>query len=92
MRLALEVAGAVRRETGIPSCAVGLIMDFEHAERIVGSGQADLVAGSCARCDEHLCDSCGAGTGQMLNDLESADADGGTRGNPAHRPAGSPRL
>ena len=37
-------AEAVRRETGIPSCAVGLIMDFEHAERIVGSGQADLVA------------------------------------------------
>ena len=37
-------AEAVRRETGIPSCAVGLIMDFEHAERIVDSGQADLVA------------------------------------------------
>ena len=37
-------AEAVRRETGIASCAVGLIMDFEHAERIVGSGQADLVA------------------------------------------------
>ena len=37
-------AEAVRRETGIPSCAVGLIMDFEQAERIVGSGQADLVA------------------------------------------------
>ena len=37
-------AEAVRREIGIPSCAVGLIMDFEHAERIVDSGQADLVA------------------------------------------------
>ena len=40
----VEYAEAVRRETDIATCAVGLIMDFEHADRIVEGGQADLVA------------------------------------------------
>lgn len=37
-------AEAVRREVGMPSMAVGLIVEPEHAEAIVRSGQADLVA------------------------------------------------
>jgi 2,4-dienoyl-CoA reductase-like NADH-dependent reductase (Old Yellow Enzyme family) len=36
-------AEAIRREAGIPTAAVGQITDAEQAERIVASGQADLV-------------------------------------------------
>lgn len=37
-------AEAVKRETGVPTMAVGLITEPEHAEKIVASGQADMVA------------------------------------------------
>jgi 2,4-dienoyl-CoA reductase-like NADH-dependent reductase (Old Yellow Enzyme family) len=37
-------AQRVRREVGIPTIAVGLIRDPQHAETIVAEGQADLVA------------------------------------------------
>lgn len=37
-------AGRVRREANIMSCAVGLITDATHAEAILQSGQADLIA------------------------------------------------
>jgi 2,4-dienoyl-CoA reductase-like NADH-dependent reductase (Old Yellow Enzyme family) len=37
-------AEAVKRETGVPTMAVGLITEAEHAEQIVTSGQADMVA------------------------------------------------
>jgi 2,4-dienoyl-CoA reductase-like NADH-dependent reductase (Old Yellow Enzyme family) len=37
-------AEAVKRETGVPTMAVGLITEAEQAERIVTSGQADMVA------------------------------------------------
>ncbi|HEV2612089.1 MAG TPA: NADH:flavin oxidoreductase/NADH oxidase [Noviherbaspirillum sp.] len=37
-------AQAVRSRAGLPSMAVGLILDPEHAEEIVAEGQADLVA------------------------------------------------
>jgi 2,4-dienoyl-CoA reductase-like NADH-dependent reductase (Old Yellow Enzyme family) len=37
-------AERIRREAGIASMAVGLIIEPEHAERIVASGRADLVA------------------------------------------------
>ena len=37
-------AEAVKRETGVPTMAVGLITEAEHAEQIVASGQADMVA------------------------------------------------
>jgi 2,4-dienoyl-CoA reductase-like NADH-dependent reductase (Old Yellow Enzyme family) len=37
-------AAAVKRETGVPTMAVGLITDAEQAEQIVASGQADMVA------------------------------------------------
>ena len=40
----VEFAETVRREAGIPTMAVGLILEPDHAERIVASGQADLVA------------------------------------------------
>ena len=40
----VEYAAAVRRAVDVKTCAVGLVMDFEHAERIVESGDADLVA------------------------------------------------
>ncbi|MFS8477984.1 MAG: NADH:flavin oxidoreductase/NADH oxidase [Micromonosporaceae bacterium] len=36
-------AAQVRREAGVPTGAVGLITEPEHAEEIVASGQADLV-------------------------------------------------
>jgi 2,4-dienoyl-CoA reductase-like NADH-dependent reductase (Old Yellow Enzyme family) len=38
------LAEALRRETGLPTIAVGLITEPEQAEAIVASGQADLVA------------------------------------------------
>ncbi|MDQ8730832.1 NADH:flavin oxidoreductase/NADH oxidase [Bradyrhizobium sp. LHD-71] len=37
-------AEAVKRETNVPTMAVGLITEPEHAERIVATGQADMVA------------------------------------------------
>jgi 2,4-dienoyl-CoA reductase-like NADH-dependent reductase (Old Yellow Enzyme family) len=39
----VEFAERVRRETGMPSAAVGLITAPEQAEQIVRSGQADLI-------------------------------------------------
>ena len=40
----MPLAETVRRETGLPTIAVGLITEPEQAEAIVASGQADLVA------------------------------------------------
>lgn len=37
-------AEAIRRETGLPTMAVGLIDKFEHAEEIVATGKADMIA------------------------------------------------
>ncbi|MBV9783080.1 MAG: NADH:flavin oxidoreductase/NADH oxidase [Acidisphaera sp.] len=37
-------AEAIRRETGVPTMAVGVILDGKQAEAILQSGQADLVA------------------------------------------------
>jgi 2,4-dienoyl-CoA reductase-like NADH-dependent reductase (Old Yellow Enzyme family) len=37
-------AERIKRETGLPTIAVGLITEPEHAEAIVASGQADMVA------------------------------------------------
>jgi 2,4-dienoyl-CoA reductase-like NADH-dependent reductase (Old Yellow Enzyme family) len=37
-------AAAVKRETGVPTMAVGLITEAEQAEHIVASGEADMVA------------------------------------------------
>ena len=37
-------AQRLRDDVGLPTIAVGLITEAEHAERIVASGQADLVA------------------------------------------------
>jgi len=37
-------AAAVKRETNVPTMAVGLITEAEHANQIVASGQADMVA------------------------------------------------
>jgi NADPH2 dehydrogenase len=37
-------AERIRRETGIPTIAIGLITDPHHAEEIVASGKADMVA------------------------------------------------
>ncbi|NML25693.1 NADH:flavin oxidoreductase/NADH oxidase [Zoogloea dura] len=39
----LPFAERIRAETGLPTVAVGLITEAEHAEAIVASGQADLV-------------------------------------------------
>lgn len=38
-----EFAARVRRESGLPSAAVGLITAPEQADHIIRSGQADLV-------------------------------------------------
>lgn len=40
----VHLAEAVRRETGLPTMAVGLITEPEQAEAIVAGGQADFVA------------------------------------------------
>jgi 2,4-dienoyl-CoA reductase-like NADH-dependent reductase (Old Yellow Enzyme family) len=40
----VPLARAVKRKTGMPVIAVGLITEFEQAEAIVGTGDADLVA------------------------------------------------
>jgi 2,4-dienoyl-CoA reductase-like NADH-dependent reductase (Old Yellow Enzyme family) len=47
-------AESIRRETGIPTMAVGLILDGPQAEAILASGQADLIAiGREALADPH---------------------------------------
>lgn len=40
----VDLAAAVRRETGVPTSAVGLIVHAHHAERILREGACDLVA------------------------------------------------
>ncbi|WP_027553435.1 NADH:flavin oxidoreductase/NADH oxidase [Bradyrhizobium sp. Cp5.3] len=40
----VQFAEAIKRETGIPTIAVGLITEAKHAEEIVASGKADMVA------------------------------------------------
>ena len=40
----VDLAAAVRRETGVPTSAVGLIVHAAHAERILREGACDLVA------------------------------------------------
>jgi 2,4-dienoyl-CoA reductase-like NADH-dependent reductase (Old Yellow Enzyme family) len=40
----VPLARAVRQAVGMPVVAVGLITDFEQAEAIVGTGDADLIA------------------------------------------------
>jgi 2,4-dienoyl-CoA reductase-like NADH-dependent reductase (Old Yellow Enzyme family) len=40
----VPLARAVKQAVGIPVIAVGLITDFDHAEAIVGTGDADLIA------------------------------------------------
>lgn len=40
----VPLARAVKRHISIPVVAVGLITDYDHAESIVGNGDADLVA------------------------------------------------
>ncbi len=40
----LAFAERIRRETGMPTMAVGLITEPEQAEQIIASGQADMVA------------------------------------------------
>ena len=38
------LARAVKAATGVPTIAVGLITDYEHAEAVVAGGDADMVA------------------------------------------------
>ncbi|MCW2223674.1 NADPH2 dehydrogenase [Bradyrhizobium japonicum] len=40
----VQFAEAIKRETGLPTIAVGLITEAKHAEEIVASGKADMVA------------------------------------------------
>lgn len=40
----VHFAARIKHETGLPTIAVGLITEPEHAEAIVASGQADMVA------------------------------------------------
>ncbi len=40
----VPLARAVKAATGLPTIAVGLITGYDHAEAIVGTGDADLVA------------------------------------------------
>ncbi|WP_459614402.1 NADH:flavin oxidoreductase/NADH oxidase [Bordetella sp. 2513F-2] len=40
----VPMAERVKRETGLPTMAVGLITEAEQAERILADGQADLIA------------------------------------------------
>ena len=37
-------AARIKQETGLPTIAVGLITDAEHAEAIIAQGEADMVA------------------------------------------------
>lgn len=40
----VEFAAAVRRETGLPVMAVGMIFRPNHAEAIISNGEADMIA------------------------------------------------
>jgi 2,4-dienoyl-CoA reductase-like NADH-dependent reductase (Old Yellow Enzyme family) len=40
----VPLARAVKAATGLPTIAVGLITSYDHAEAVVGTGDADLVA------------------------------------------------
>ena len=40
----VQFADAIKRETGLPTMAVGLITEARHAEEIVASGKADMIA------------------------------------------------
>ena len=40
----VHLAERIKRETGLPTIAVGLITDPKQAEGIIASGQADMVA------------------------------------------------
>ena len=40
----VQFSDAIKRETGLPTIAVGLITEPKHAEEIVASGKADMVA------------------------------------------------
>ncbi|MBR0776912.1 NADH:flavin oxidoreductase/NADH oxidase [Bradyrhizobium diazoefficiens] len=40
----VQFAEAIRRETGLPTIAVGLITEAQQAEEIVASGKADMIA------------------------------------------------
>jgi 2,4-dienoyl-CoA reductase-like NADH-dependent reductase (Old Yellow Enzyme family) len=40
----VDFAATIKRQTGLPTIAVGLITDAEQAEAIVSKGQADMVA------------------------------------------------
>lgn len=40
----VPLARAVKAATGVPTIAVGLITDYEHAEAVVAGGDADMVA------------------------------------------------
>jgi 2,4-dienoyl-CoA reductase-like NADH-dependent reductase (Old Yellow Enzyme family) len=40
----VPLARAIKQATSLPTIAVGLITDFEQAEAIVGTGDADFVA------------------------------------------------
>ncbi len=39
----VPMAREIRRATGLPVVAVGLITDFDHAESIVATGDADMI-------------------------------------------------
>jgi 2,4-dienoyl-CoA reductase-like NADH-dependent reductase (Old Yellow Enzyme family) len=75
-------AEKVRRETGLTTIAVGLIAEPGHAEEIVASGQADMVALARAmmydpRWAWHAAEALGE---------ETAYAPQYARGHPKHRP------
>lgn len=40
----VDFAEQIRRATGLPTIAVGMITEAEHAEAIIASGQADMIA------------------------------------------------
>jgi 2,4-dienoyl-CoA reductase-like NADH-dependent reductase (Old Yellow Enzyme family) len=40
----VPLARAVKQATGMPVIAVGLITEFDQAEAIVGTGDADMIA------------------------------------------------
>ena len=67
-------AAAVKREAGISTMAVGLILDGPQAEAILQAGDADLIAiGRQALYDPFWARACGAGAGlrQRLRDVDA---------------------
>lgn len=66
----VQFAEAIKRETGLPTIAVGLITEARQAEEIVASGKADMVA--LAR--GMLYDPAGAGTPQPRSAAKSKPA------------------